>query len=75
MTSASAAGFWGKIKTAEQMVMICILLADFGSIFPNAADGIAVFENVLIYIALILTIVSLMDYLIHNKGVLAENNK
>ena len=70
-----AAGIWGKIKTAEQMVMICILLADFGSIFPNAADGIAVFENVLIYIALILTIVSLMDYLIHNKGVLAENNK
>ena len=70
-----AAGIWGKIKTAEQMVMICILLADFGSIFPSAADGIAVFENILIYIALILTIVSLMDYLIHNKGVLAENNK
>ncbi|MGN0153806.1 MAG: CDP-diacylglycerol--glycerol-3-phosphate 3-phosphatidyltransferase [Lachnospiraceae bacterium] len=70
-----AAGIWGKVKTAEQMVMICILLADFGSLFPAAADGIYIFENVLIYAALILTIVSLFDYLLHNKGVLAENNK
>lgn len=70
-----AAGIWGKIKTAEQMVMLCILIADFGSVFPNAADAIHLFENVLIYVALILTIISLLDYLIHNKGVLAENNK
>ncbi len=70
-----AAGIWGKIKTAEQMVMICILLADLGSLFPSAADGISVFEDILIYAALILTIVSLLDYLIHNRDVLAENNK
>ena len=70
-----AAGIWGKIKTAEQMVMLCILIADFGSVFPAAASGIAMFENVLIYVALILTIVSLFDYLLHNKNVLAENNK
>lgn len=70
-----AAGIWGKIKTAEQMVMICILLADFGSILPEAAVVIHIIENVLIYAALILTIVSLIDYLLHNKGVLAENNK
>ena len=70
-----AAGIWGKIKTAEQMVMLCILIADFGTVFPSAADGIHIFESVLIYLALILTIVSLIDYLIHNKGVLAENNK
>ncbi len=70
-----AAGIWGKMKTAEQMVMLCILIADFGRVFPAAADGISIFENVLIYIALILTIVSLIDYLVHNKGVLAENNK
>lgn len=70
-----AAGIWGKIKTAEQMVMICILLADFGNVFPAAATGIHIFENVLIYAALILTIVSLIDYLIHNKGVLAEHTK
>lgn len=70
-----AAGIWGKVKTAEQMVMLCILIADFGSVFPQAATGIHIFENVLIYAALILTIVSLFDYLLHNKGVLAENNK
>ena len=70
-----AAGIWGKIKTAEQMVMLCIMIADFATIFPDAESGIYAFENVLIYIALILTIVSLIDYLVHNKGVLAENNK
>lgn len=70
-----AAGIWGKIKTAEQMVMLCILIADVGSLFPAVAEGIYVFENILIYLALILTIVSLIDYLVHNKGVLAEDNK
>lgn len=70
-----AAGIWGKVKTAEQMVMLCILLADFSSVFPSAAGMIYIIENVLIYAALILTIVSLIDYLIHNKNVLAENNK
>ena len=70
-----AAGIWGKIKTAEQMVMLCILIADFGSVFPAATTVIYVIEEILIYAALILTIVSLVDYLLHNKGVLAENNK
>ena len=70
-----AAGLWGKIKTAEQMVMLCILIADFGGAFPEVATAIHIFEDILIYLALILTIVSLLDYLLHNKGVLAENNK
>ena len=70
-----AAGMWGKVKTAEQMVMICILLADLSSVLPQFATGICIFENILIYVALILTIVSLLDYLLHNKNVLAENNK
>ena len=70
-----AAGIWGKIKTAEQMVMLCILIADLGSVFSSAASVIALIENILIYVALVLTIVSLFDYLLHNKAVLAENNK
>lgn len=70
-----AAGIWGKIKTAEQMVMLCILIADFGNVFPAVANGVHLFENILIYVALILTLISLFDYLLHNKGVLAENNK
>jgi len=55
--------------------MLCVLLADFGSVFPGAAGAIHLAEDVLIYAALVLTIVSLIDYLVHNKGVLAENNK
>ncbi len=70
-----AAGIWGKVKTAEQMVMLCVLLADLGSVFSGAAGAIHLVENILIYAALVLTIVSLIDYLVHNKGVLAENNK
>jgi CDP-diacylglycerol--glycerol-3-phosphate 3-phosphatidyltransferase len=69
-----AAGIWGKVKTAEQMVMLCILIADLGSVFPAISDGIYILEQVLIYVALILTIVSLVDYLVHNKNVLAQNN-
>jgi CDP-diacylglycerol--glycerol-3-phosphate 3-phosphatidyltransferase len=70
-----AAGIWGKVKTAEQMVMLCILIADLGSVFPAISDGIYILEQILIYVALILTIVSLVDYLVHNKNVLAQNNK
>lgn len=70
-----AAGIWGKIKTAEQMVMLCILIADFGTVFHGAGDMISLIENILIYMALALTIISLLDYLVHNKGVLADHNK
>ena len=69
-----AAGIWGKVKTAVTMVMLCILIADLGRIsaLQNYAGGIHVIENVLIYISLILTVVSLLDYLIHNKDVLSD---
>lgn len=70
-----AAGMWGKLKTAEQMIMLCFLILDLGSMFENYATAIHIFEDVLIYIGLILTIISLFDYLLNNKGVLAENNK
>lgn len=57
-----AAGWWGKIKTATQMVMIIVLIADLG-IF-------SAIEQILIYASLILTVVSLIDYLMKNKNVL-----
>lgn len=64
-----AASYWGKFKTTFQMLMVIVLIADLGgNIFP-------VVETVLVYISLILTIVSLADYLIKNKGVLKEGNK
>jgi CDP-diacylglycerol---glycerol-3-phosphate 3-phosphatidyltransferase len=61
-----AASYWGKFKTVFQMVMIILLIADF----QNAVvQGITIG---CVWIALILTIVSLIDYLIKNKGVLSN---
>ena len=61
-----AAGWWGKIKTVCQMIMVIVLICDFGGSFVRAI------ENILIYLSLALTIISLLDYLLKNKGVLAD---
>lgn len=61
-----AAGWSGKIKTTVQMIMVCFLVADLGG------KVFYVIDQVLIYIALVLTIVSLLDYLVHNKDVLKD---
>lgn len=61
-----AAGWWGKVKTVVQMVMVIVLICDFG----GAAARVV--ENVLIYAALALTVISLVDYLAKNKDVLKE---
>ncbi|MDE5967036.1 MAG: CDP-diacylglycerol--glycerol-3-phosphate 3-phosphatidyltransferase [Lachnospiraceae bacterium] len=62
-----AAGWWGKVKTAVQMVMIIVLIADLGGkIFGG------IIEPVLIYASLVLTVVSLMDYLIKNRAVIKD---
>ena len=63
-----AASWWGKIKTATQMVMIVALIIDFNGIFFN------VLEQVLIYASLILTIISLVEYIYRNIDVLKEGN-
>ena len=56
-----AASYWGKFKTVFQMAMIIVLIAAFeGSVF-------AVVEQILIWVSLILTIVSLVDYIRKNK--------
>ncbi len=61
-----AAGWSGKIKTTVQMIMVCFLVADLGG------KVFYVIDQVLIYLALVLTIVSLLDYLVHNKDVLKD---
>ena len=61
-----AASYWGKFKTVFQMAMIIVLIAAFeGSVF-------AVIEQILIWVSLILTIVSLVDYIVKNKEVLTQ---
>ena len=62
-----AASWWGKIKTTVQMVMIGFLIADLDF------DAINVIEQILIYASLILTVVSLIDYIYKNKSVLSLN--
>lgn len=61
-----AASYWGKFKTVFQMAMIIVLIAAFeGSVF-------AVVEQILIWVSLILTIISLVDYIRKNKEVLTQ---
>lgn len=60
-----AASYWGKFKTTFQMLMIIVLILNLGGVF----DTIGL---VLTWIALILTVVSLIDYLVKNKQVILE---
>jgi len=61
-----AASYWGKFKTTFQMLMIILLIFNFDFPYVN------IIENIFIYTALILTIISLLDYLIKNKNVMIE---
>ena len=59
-----AASWWGKFKTVSQMIMIILLIANLGGVF-------IVLENLFMWIALTLTVVSLADYIWKNKKVLS----
>ena len=62
-----AASYWGKFKTTFQMVMVIMLIADIDNrIWQTAAKAVTL-------IALILTIVSLIDYIVKNKEVMLDN--
>ena len=63
-----AASYWGKFKTNFQMFMIIMLIIDLGN------DIAVLIENILIVIAVALTIISLIDYLYKNRQVLSEGN-
>lgn len=60
-----AASYWGKFKTTFQMAAVCLLIADIAAI--------GVVTQVILWIAVILTVVSLVDYLVKNKDVMKEN--
>ena len=65
-----AASYWGKFKTVFQMAMVIVMIlkirvAPFALFFE-------VLETLLMYIAVILTVVSLIDYLVKNRNVLKE---
>ena len=64
-----AAGYWGKIKTAVTMVTIIFMIPNFGGMAATS-HTIYIIEQILVYASLILTIISLIDYLVKNKEVL-----
>ena len=59
-----AASYWGKFKTTFQMVMICLMIADI--------EALQLLTVIVMWAALILTVVSLVDYLVKNKDVMKE---
>lgn len=61
-----AASPWGKIKTITQLVAIILFL--FNN-FPFSYLGIPA-DDIMIYLALIFTIVSGVDYMVKNKNII-----
>ena len=61
-----AASYWGKFKTTFQMLMVIVLILDIQMPFFQ------ILGSVLTYVALILTGVSLIDYIVKNKDVLKD---
>lgn len=59
-----AAGYIGKAKTVFQMIMIMLMILDI--------EQIQLITDIIMYIAAILTVVSLVDYIYRNRSVLKE---
>lgn len=66
-----AAGTWGKWKTAITMVYIIVQLANF-PYPPSIAAVWSLICTVFMWAALVLTIVSMVDYFYHNGSVLTK---
>lgn len=63
-----AAGMMGKLKTVATMVTIIVLLLELPFGFMTLV------EDVLIYITVALTIISLIEYIYKNKNVILDGN-
>ena len=63
-----ASSYWGKFKTTFQMLMVIVLILNVQMPFFQ------ILGKILTYAALILTVVSLIDYIVKNKDVLKEQN-
>lgn len=59
-----AASYWGKFKTTSQMIMSVLLILCLDFSWAKIA------EQIFIYLSLVLTVVSLVDYLYKNRSVL-----
>ena len=61
-----AASYWGKFKTTFQMVSVVLLILDI--------PALAFVTTICVWIALLLTIVSLVDYIYKNHKILTEGS-
>ena len=61
-----AASWWGKFKTAFQMIMCILLIINIDN------KVVDVVELVFVYISLALSVISLIDYLVKNRKVIAD---
>jgi CDP-diacylglycerol--glycerol-3-phosphate 3-phosphatidyltransferase len=61
-----AASYWGKFKTTFQMIMVCLMIANIGVL--------GILTQIVMWIALALTVISLVDYIVKNKGVIFDGN-
>lgn len=61
-----AASYWGKFKTVFQMAMVIVMIVALNN------TVLTLIGDILMYIALALTVISLIDYVAKNKDVLKE---
>ena len=59
-----AASYWGKFKTTFQMIGVVLLIFNI--------PALSMVTTIVIWIALALTVISLVDYVVKNAGVLTE---
>lgn len=64
-----AASWWGKVKTFVQMVAVMLLVIDFKNM------PMFVITQILVYVALGLTVISLIDYLRKNRDILYQDKQ
>lgn len=59
-----AASYWGKFKTTFQMIGVVLLIFNI--------LALSTLTTIIVWIALALTVISLVDYIVKNAGVLTE---
>ena len=59
-----AAGWWGKFKTAFQMFFVILMIVNI--------ESLSLITAIFMYIALALTIISMVDYLVRNKDIMKD---
>ena len=59
-----AASYWGKFKTTFQMIGVVLLIFNI--------PALSTLTKIIVWIALALTVISLVDYIVKNAGVLTE---